>query len=286
MIREIWIVEKLRGICLLHRSYSSLQTNPDLLSSFLSGLYAFSEVELSRHGRGDDVEIKGIESIDMSGFRWVYVDMKEILYIIAADRSDNVDILKKQVNVIRQNFLHHFGYKDEKDFASKWNGNISQFEGEFEEILDELVQNWEQVDNVSLVIAQKMDLLQIYQQFYLALGRILKFIPSEQTLAKLQYKMINVKNEKIPKSLDQIEYHPKTGWDITNLDPTNINKQELKDGLEILLIEFISTLKQLAGTKIIQRLTRKFVFPIIIKEFNRLKDLEIDESIIRIFLSL
>ncbi|MHA1311032.1 MAG: hypothetical protein ACTSWR_05170 [Candidatus Helarchaeota archaeon] len=285
MIREIWLVEKLRGICLLHRSYSSLQTNPDLLSSFLSGLYAFSEVELSKYGLKEETEIKGIESIDMSGFRWVYVDMKGILYIVAADREDNVDILRKQVKVIRQNFLHHFGYKDEKSFSENWNGNISQFEGEFEDILDELVQNWEQVDNVSLIIAQKMDLVEIYQQFYLALGRILKFIPSEQTLAKLKYKMFNVKNEKISKKLKNVEYHSKTGWDITAIDLININIQELQNNLNILLEEFVLTLKQLAGTKVVHRLSRKFVFPIILKTYSRLKDLKIDENILKIFLT-
>ncbi|MHA1270533.1 MAG: hypothetical protein ACTSPY_12145 [Candidatus Helarchaeota archaeon] len=284
MIREIWIVEKLRGICLIHRSYSSLQTNPDLLSSFLSGLYAFSEVELSKHGRKGETEIIGIDSIDMSGFRWKYLDKNGILYIIAADRNDKVDILEKQSQVIRRNFLHFFKYKDENEFREKWTGNISQFEGEFEDILDELVQNWDQIDNVNIIIAKKMDLLEIYQQFYLALGRILKFIPSEQTLAKLKYKMLNVKNEKISKSLTNIEYHSKTGWDITLLDPTQINIQELKDGLEIMMKEFLDALKQLAGTKVVHRLTRKFVFPIILNEFDRLKDLEIDEKILKIFL--
>ncbi|MBD3227355.1 MAG: hypothetical protein GF329_04130 [Candidatus Lokiarchaeota archaeon] len=284
MIREIWIVQKLRGICLLHRSYSSLTTNPDLLSSFLSGLYAFSEVELSKHGNKDQTGISGIESIDMSGFRWVYLDMNGLLYIIAADRTDKVDILRKQSKVIRQNFLHYFNFKDEKEFCDSWSGNISQFEGEFEEVLDELVQNWEEVDNVSLVIAKKMDLLEIFQQFYLSMGRILKFIPSEQTLAKLKYKMINVKNEKIPKSLNKIEYHSKTGWDITGLLPKEIKLQELKNGLETLLKEFLTALKQLAGEKVVQGLTRKFVFPIILNEFDRLKDLKIDENILHLYL--
>lgn len=284
MIREIWIVEKLRGICLLHRSYSSLTTNPDLLSSFLSGLYAFSEVELSKHGRKDQSGISGIESIDMSGFRWVYLDMKDILYIIAADRFDNVDTLRKQAKVIRANFLHTFSYQDEKDFVDQWNGNISQFEGVFEDVLDELVQNWEEVDNVSVIIANKMDLIEIYQQIYLALGRILKFIPSEQTLAKLKYTMINVKNESVPQLKNSIDYHSKTGWDITSVNVTEITLNELKNGLEILLKEYLSALNQLAGTKIVHGLTRKFVYPVLIDEYSRIKDLGIDEKILEIFL--
>ena len=285
MIREIWLVEKLRGICLLNRSYSSLKTNPDLLSSFLSGLYAFSEVELSKHGLENESDIKGIESIDMSGFRWVYVDMLGILYIIAADRNDNTNTLRKQAKVIRQNFLHFFNYKDEKEFCNNWNGNISQFEGDFMDILDELVQNWEQIDNVSIIIAKKMDLLELFQQFYLGLGRILKFIPSENTLSKLEWKMMNIKNEKIPKSFEKLEYHSKTGWDITTINPIEINIIKLQDGLEILLKEFLSALKQLAGDKIVHSLTQKFIYPLIINEYERMRDLEIDKKILKIFLS-
>ncbi len=93
MIRDIWIVEKAGGRCLFHNSYGTLELDADLLSSFLTGVNAFSEAEL-----GDT----GIESIEMGNMKWVYKNWEgKLLLVAAADKSDETPALHHQVNVIQ-----------------------------------------------------------------------------------------------------------------------------------------------------------------------------------------
>ena len=77
---------------MFNRSYGTTTTDPDLLTSFLSALYRFSEEVSSRH--------KGIESIEMGGLKWAYNDKDNLLFIAAADKEDDTSDIRAQVNII------------------------------------------------------------------------------------------------------------------------------------------------------------------------------------------
>mgnify|MGYP006290097583 FL=1 len=91
---NIWILDADSGVSLLYTAYMDFHVNEDLVSGLLTALNQFSSVELKQP----------IESIEMSGLRWVYLsDPNSGLLFIAADKKDvSADLLSARLNVIKQ----------------------------------------------------------------------------------------------------------------------------------------------------------------------------------------
>jgi hypothetical protein len=77
-----------------------------------------------------------IESIDMAGFRWIYIYEHELnLIFVASDTKDvNAEVLRARLEVIKQTFISTY-IKDKNYLGDKWNGNISIFKS-FGTVLD------------------------------------------------------------------------------------------------------------------------------------------------------
>lgn len=93
---NIWILDSDSGITLLYKAFLDMNVDEDLVSGLLTALNQFTKMEFKQ----------GIDSVDMGGLKWVYLEDKETsLLFIAADSKDvNSNILKGRLNVIKQEF--------------------------------------------------------------------------------------------------------------------------------------------------------------------------------------
>lgn len=97
---NVWVLDSESGITLLYKSYLDLSLDEDLISGLLAALNQFTVFELH----------EGIESIEMGGLRWVYLDEKDLnlLFIGASEKIVNSDMLKARLNVIKQAFIQQY----------------------------------------------------------------------------------------------------------------------------------------------------------------------------------
>ncbi len=270
ILQDFWIVEKKSGRCLFNRSYGNTTTDPDLLTSFLSALYRFSEEVSTRH--------KGIESIEMGGLKWAYIDKDDFLFITAAEKEDETSDIRAQVNIIRINFLEKHP-ECKENFHEKWDGNISKFDP-FAAIIDELINSWKELEKVTNV-AEMMDILEVYQQIF---NRLSKVIPSiKKGKEKLDQKMLHLK-EVLPLSFQNISY-TESGWDLLtiNVFQQDINDVELRYGLKTMLRYYLDILKDIFKDKITE-IVRSLIFPYIRSDWNRISNLKLDQVFIELFL--
>ncbi|MHA1131608.1 MAG: hypothetical protein ACTSRC_16650 [Candidatus Helarchaeota archaeon] len=271
-IRDIWITDKVSGRCLFHKSYSSNELDADLVSSFLSGLNAFSEAEL-----GDS----GIECIEMGGQKWVYINWEnKLLLVAAADKQYDTIALNHQLEVVRKSFMNQFNI--DKTFFESWNGNVAIF-SQFEQVLDELVNDFRRVSKVT-DIAKMMNLLEVYQQILHAFAKVLPAI-KEDGRQELEAKMIDVKDD-LPSFFKQISYG-KTGWNILTIDITSSECDEvlLFDGLQYILDSFVIEMKSIFKEDLFFEICKKLVYPKLLADWTRIRELNIDKFLLKLFLS-
>jgi hypothetical protein len=246
--------------------------DPDLLSSFLTGVNAFSEAEL-----GDT----GIESIEMGNMKWVYKNWEgKLLLVAAADKTEDTAALHHQIDVIRINFLTQYGIDKEKDYFKKWNGNVTMF-NKFKGPLDELIRDWKEADRVT-EIAHKMNLLEAFQQILHAFAKVLPSIRPEGR-PDLEEKMCRVKDS-LPAYFANIQYSP-TGWDIlaVNISDESCKEDALRSELEFLTRIFVSEMKSIFAENFFE-IVKKLVFPKLLSDWSRIRELEIDAFLLKIFL--
>ncbi len=272
IIRDVWVVEKAGGRCLFHKSYGPIKLDPDLLSSFLTGLNAFSEAEL-----GDT----GIESIEMGNMKWVYINWKnKMLLVAAADKHYDTAALNHRLDVIRKHFMEEFGI--DEDFFKNWNGNVAMF-SKFEPKLDELIDSWRKVSKVT-DIAKMMNLLEVYQQIFHAFAKVLPAIkPKGQ--AELTKKMNAIKS-KLPPFFQSISYE-KAGWNILTIDVTvpDCREEILREGLQYLLKSFVIEMKAIFKEELFFEIAKKLIYPKIISDWERIRELGIDSFLLKLFLT-
>jgi len=75
---NVWILNSESWVILAYQAYQDLMAKEDLVSSLLTVLNHFTVFEFKQ----------GIESIEMGGLRWVYLEEKGVnLLFIAADNK-------------------------------------------------------------------------------------------------------------------------------------------------------------------------------------------------------
>ncbi|MHA2088368.1 MAG: hypothetical protein ACW972_08835, partial [Promethearchaeota archaeon] len=97
------------GITLVYKPYMDFPVNEDLVSGLLTALNQFTIVEFKQ----------GIDSIEMGGLRWVYIQDKDtnLLFIGADSREVKGEILRARLDVIRHTFIQQYAGK-----KASWQG--------------------------------------------------------------------------------------------------------------------------------------------------------------------
>ena len=75
----IWVLDSESGTKLLYRSFLKTDADEDIMSGFLTAFHHFSMVEFK----------ESLDSIEMGGLRWVYIEEEKYqLLFVAADTKN------------------------------------------------------------------------------------------------------------------------------------------------------------------------------------------------------
>jgi hypothetical protein len=258
LLHTIYIVEKKSGRAIFSKSYA-FKIDETLISGFLSALYGFAQAELE--------EKSGVDNIDMSGNRFVYVDDAGLLYIGCADKNDSAEMLHEQLDVIKDSFKPAFSIPEDGGFDKlNWDGNETTFRP-FEETLDMLVQQWEKAKKVAKS-AYMMDLIDVYQNILQALAQFPEF-----------YRLKEAYGDEL--DISKMLFQDGTA-DMEAFG--EIDENNIRENLNGIVGRFISLLKSSMDSDTFIKRLNQFIFPFLKKDFARIKEAKADEFFIRLFL--
>lgn len=278
---NVWILNSESGITLVYQAYQELIANEDLVSGLLTALNHFTVFEFKQ----------GIESIEMGGLRWVYLEEKEFnLLFVAADNKDvSAEILRARLNIIKQSFVHD--YVENNDFAKflkeEWNGNISRFQP-FKKTIDEYYHQWKEAENIT-TIAEFFDILGIFQQILNMTLNILSNIKEKDRLySELEDMFSNLKQDPNfleDNELQKISFSRVSGFNIININPSKCDMMVVERSLIKLVKNVIKIIKKKFGPKMtLFYFKNENIFNYLINNLILLKELNLDKFLLSLFL--
>ncbi|MHA1732843.1 MAG: hypothetical protein ACTSU5_12935 [Promethearchaeota archaeon] len=275
------MIDKKSSTTILHQSFANLQIDSDLLSGMLSALNQLSEVEM----RG-----KGIESIEMGGLSWVYINYEAIgIMLIAADvRGTNVDLMRARLEVILREFLQAFDISKPEDWEEIWTGEYSKFEP-FKEVLNQLIEQWDMAET-ALGAAELFDMLGVFQQLFNTFQKIYRINLFNEKLSSVREKLERFYTELGREQLDSDELKKITfngdtlEWSVLMVNPQLVNSSRLKQVLLAIVREMKQELVGAIGRMLgLQEMSNE-VFPFLVQNMSMFERLGVEKEIIEIFL--
>ncbi len=278
---NIWVLESDSGITLVYKPYMDFPVNEDLVSGLLTALNQFTIVEFKQ----------GIDSIEMGGLRWAYIQDKDtnLLFIGADSKEVSGDILRARLDVIRHTFIQQYAHEKNR-WGSKWAGNVELYKP-FEEVIDEYYTQWKQAESVT-TIAEFFDMLGIFQQI---LNLVINVI--EGHLSAKKKNQIYKKIEKMFKNYEKLEivkrnpelckinFQRKTGVNVININPMNCDMFVVEKQLINLIKTIVEILKEEEGFyTCLKYFIEENIFDYILSNFNLLNDLNLFIFLIKLFL--
>ncbi len=279
---NIWIMESDSGITLLYKPYMDFSVNEDLVSGLLTALNQFTIVEFKQ----------GIDSIEMGGLRWVYIQDKESnLLFIAADTKDvSADMLRSRLDVIRNTFIEQY-LNDKAYWLNRWNGNVEIYKP-FEKTIDEFYTQWKQAEHITTV-AEFFDILGIFQQI---LNLVINVIESHLLPEKKEiiYNRIEemfehyaghdyVRNNP---ELSKITFNRESGINIININPTNCDMFVVEKQIINLIRRIVDIIKSEEGFySSLKYFIDENIFDYLISNFSLLNELNLFRFLLQLFLS-
>ena len=278
---NIWILDSESGITLLYKSYLSLPLDEDLVSGLLAALNQFTVFEFQ----------EGIESIDMGGLRWVYLEDKELnlLFVAASDKSVSSNILKARLNIIKQTFTAEFA-SDKEEWKALWKGNTDHF-NPFKKTIEEYYSQWLTAENIS-TIAEFYDILGVFQQI---LNLLINLIEAHMIQSKKERIYLRIENmfenylsheyvQHHPE-LSKFSFNPTTGINIINIDPTNCDMLVVEKQIINLIRRIVELIKIEEGyQKSLIYFIEENVFEYLISNMSLLSELNLFKFLLRLFL--
>ncbi|MHA1340426.1 MAG: hypothetical protein ACTSRZ_09490 [Promethearchaeota archaeon] len=281
-MQHLWIIDDESGTTVFYRSYSNQKIDPDLVSGLLSALHNLSTIELKQHG---------IESINMGGLTWVYLedDAFNLLFIAADTKNVNPQVMKFRLGVIKKAFIDKYNLTPES-WKELWKrGDITPFK-DFAEIVDLYLEQWEQAEKI-MNTAELFDLIGIFQQIFNLYGNIIKSNFFDNDYNEIINSIKNIVNSaksidqfKEDKEIQKINYDEEKGWNIIAINPAEVNG----DNLLKIFYHLTKKIREL----IIKRLGKigtlaafsKQLYPFLINNWSLIKKLNLDKKLLSIFL--
>ncbi len=279
---NIWILDSESGITLLYKPYMDLSLDEDLISGLLAALNQFTTYELKT----------GIESIEMGGLRWSYLEKKEanLLFVATSEKDISSNMLKARLNVIKQTFLEQYVSKDLEGWNNLWKGNTELF-NPFKDVIDEFYSQWLTAENIS-TIAEYFDILGVFQQI---LNLLINVIEGHFTAEKKEtiYQQIetmfaNYLNHKYVQKnpeLSKISFDRVTGINIINIDPTNCDMLVVEKQIINLIRRITEMIKNEEGYYVtLHYFIEENIFEYLISNISLLKELNLFKFLLQLFL--
>ncbi|MFX0075302.1 MAG: hypothetical protein ACFE96_07665 [Candidatus Hermodarchaeota archaeon] len=279
---NIWILDSESGITLLYKPYMDLLLDEDLISGLLAALNQFTTYELK----------EGIESIEMGGLRWSYLEDQEanLLFVATSEKDISSNMLRARLNIIMQTFLEQYVYKDLEAWKTLWKGNTELF-NPFKDIIDEYYSQWLTAENIS-TIAEYFDILGVFQQILNLLMNVIEgHFTSEKkdtVYQKIEIMFENYLNHQYIQNnpeLKKISFNTVSGINIINIDPTNCDMLVVEKQIINLIRRITEMIKSEEGYYVtLHYFIEENIFEYLISNFSLLKELNLFKFLLQLFL--
>jgi hypothetical protein len=278
---NIWVLDSQSGITLLYKPYLDLALNEDLISGLLTAINQFTVFELKQV----------IESIDMSGLRWVYLENNELdlLFIAAAEKDVNSDILKARLHIIKQTFIQEYA-QDKEAWKTLWKGNTDLF-NPFKDVIDEYYTQWLTAENIT-ALAEYFDILGVFQQILNLLINVIEAHFQPNNKEKI-YKRIENMFENYLRH-DYVQQHPElckfsfnraTGINIISIDPKNVDMIIVEKQIVNLIRRIVEMIKSEVGyQKSLKFFIDENIFEYLVSNVSLLNELNLFKFLLQLFL--
>ena len=278
---NIWILDSESGITLLYKSYLSLPLDEDLVSGLLAALNQFTVYEFQ----------EGIESIDMGGLRWVYLEDKELklLFVAASEKTVSSSILKARLNIIKQTFIAEF-VSDAESWKALWKGNTDHF-NPFKKVIEEYYSQWLTAENIT-TIAEFYDILGVFQQILNLLMNLIEAHMGQNKKQRIYLRIESMFENYLSHDyvrqhpeLSKFSFDPNTGINIINIDPTNCDMLVVEKQIINLIRRIVELIKIEEGhQKSLTYFIEENIFDYLISNMVLLNELNLFKFLLRLFL--
>ncbi|MHA2280417.1 MAG: hypothetical protein ACXAC5_06170 [Promethearchaeota archaeon] len=269
------------GITLVYKPYMDFPVNEDLVSGLLTALNQFTIVEFKQ----------GIDSIEMGGLRWVYIQDKEtnLLFIGADSKEVKAEILRARLDVIRHTFIQQYAGQ-KTSWQGKWTGNVEVYRP-FESVIDEYYTQWKQAERITTV-AEFFDILGIFQQILNLVINVIEGHLSEKKKNKI-YRQIEKMFKSFSKldivkknpGLSQITFQRKIGINVININPMNCDMLVVERQIINLIRRMVEILKNEEGYfESLKLFIEENIFDYLLSNFSLLNDLNLFTFLLKLFL--
>ena len=259
-----------------------LALDEDLISGLLAALNQFTTYEFQQ----------GIESIEMGGLRWSYLEDKvyKLLFIAASEKNISSNMLKARLNVIMQTFIEQYVSGDKENWSSIWKGDTELF-SPFKDVIDEYYAQWLTAENIT-TIAEYFDILGVFQQILNLLTNLIEaHFPAEkketinaQIESMFEHYLSNeyVKNNS---ELSKFSFSRSTGINIINIDPTKCDMLVVEKQIINLVRRIVEMIKTQEGYYVsLHYFIEENIFEYLISNITLLNELNLFKFLLQLFL--
>lgn len=264
MIYGFFIIDKKRGVALISRKYKDFGMNEELLPSFVSALWIFSEKELLKKG--------DVNEERLSGYKWIYTAHGDILFLIIADVSDRSSWLKSNIELIKTEFLKVYPeLTTDQLILEEWSTTPSRW-SKFEAIVDDYLNMWTQIER-NTEIAKIYDVTEIYQKIMYPIYNALENSFRDKFIIQFQRLVKRLDPSMVP-----------SNFDFLSLQLDRFSYRRIKKFLNSTLKILVSVFNECLTEDQRFELLRTKVYPILKNEVKRISTYKLFESLIPIVL--
>jgi len=278
---NLWILDSESGIKLLYKSFLRINIDEYLVSGLLSAFNQFTMTEFHQP----------IESLEMGGFRWIYLLEPEfnLLFVVADAKNVSTEKIKSKLNVIKNSFINDYKHVWLKR-GKTWTGDINVFLP-FMEVIENYYYDWEDAEIV-LQLADFFELLGIFQQLFNLVNTTIQInIQSEKReniYKRIKTVFENFKNREDIKDdveLRKFSFSRESGFAIMEIDHTNCDPIMVRDTLIKLVVNITDIIKEEVGEDLSLKYYREGkIYNYIFSNLKKLKSLNLDMLFIKLFL--
>ncbi|HUW89016.1 MAG TPA: hypothetical protein VMV43_00705 [Candidatus Nanopelagicaceae bacterium] len=279
---NIWILDSESGITLLYKPYMDLPIDEDLISGLLAALNQFTTYELK----------EGIESIEMGGLRWSYLEEKSanLLFVATSEKNISSNMLKARLNIIKHSFLEQFVSKNRDEWKSLWKGNTEHFSS-FKDIIDEYYSQWLIAEDVS-AIAEYFDILGVFQQILNLLINVIEghftTEKKENIYVQIESMFTNYLNHQYVQNnpeLSKLSFSRTSGINIININPKNCDMLVVEKQIINLIKKITEMIKHEEGYYVtLHYFIEENIFDYLISNITLLNELNLFKFLLQLFL--
>jgi hypothetical protein len=279
---NIWILDSESGITLLYKPFMDLPLDEDLVSGLLAALNQFTVFEFQQ----------GIESIDMGGLRWVYLEDKDakLLFVAAADKNVSSNTLKAQLSIIKQTFLERYVSSDVEKWKTMWKGNTELFTP-FKEIIDQYYSQWLTAEGASQK-AKYFDILVVFQQILNLLINVIeghiKLERKDIIYNRIEHMFLNyLTHDYVKKNpeLSKFSFNRANGINIISINPSNCDMLVVEKQVINLIKKIVEMIKEEAGYHTsLKFFIEESIFEYLISDISLLNELNLLKFLLTLFL--